>query len=787
MDNKTVSNSKKRSSRKKKKQSVRWKSLFGAFFGRLFGTWLLKFCLTGVALVAAFSVYLDAVVTRQFEGKKWAIPAKVYARPVELYQGKLMAPSELQSQLKRQGYQPVRTVSRPGTFSREDNSFVIHSRGFHFPDGSETPVFARIGFSGDQVSSLTGREEQNIPLIRLDPQPIGGIYPASYEDRLLIRTSQAPKYLIPGLLAIEDRDFYDHYGISFSSIGRALVVNLKAGGVVQGGSTITQQLVKNFFLSNERTLSRKIQEAIMAFLLELHYSKDEILETYLNEVYLGQHGRRAIHGFGMASQFYFARPIQELNLAQTALMVAIVKGPSYYDPRRFPQRALTRRNLVLDVLAEQGLVPVTEAERSKKLPLGVVTREQVSTSDFPAYIDLVKRQLRHYYNETDLTNEGLRIFTNLDPILQRKAQESLTGTLDTFLDEEDKDKELQGAMVVTSAQTGDLLAMVGDRNPGYAGFNRAIEAYRPVGSLLKPAVYLTALERPHRYTLTTPVNDSSVPISNGKGGFWEPQNYDRKSRGQVPMYEALAKSYNQATANLGMELGLNSVLKTLQKLGIEQKLPAYPSVLLGAVPLAPIDIANMYQTIASGGYRMPIRAIDAVVDSQGRPLRRYSLSVEQVVDPEPMELLRHSLSIAMTEGTGRRAYQSVSPTITLGGKTGTTNDQRDSWFAGYSGNIMAVTWLGYDDNSPTRFTGSSGALRVWSQFMGSVPISSAAPLNSNNLEYVWVDPLSNSRSQDFCEGARQFPYIRGSVPSEYGGCEPVEDASMMDKIRAWFQ
>ena len=703
-------------------------------------------------MIAASAVYLDAIVTREFKGKKWAIPAKVYARPVELYQGKLIAPSELQAQLKRQGYQPVRTVSRPGTFSREDNNFAIHSRGFHFPDGSESPVFAKLEFSGNQISSVTSRDNKNLPLVRLDPQPVGGIYPASYEDRLLIRLNQAPKYLIPALLAIEDRDFYDHYGVSLSSIGRALLVNLKAGGVVQGGSTITQQLVKNFFLTNERTLSRKAQEAIMAFLLELHYGKDDILETYLNEVYLGQHGRRAIHGFGMGSQFYFARPIQELNLAQTALMVAIVKGPSFYNPRRFPERAMARRNLVLDVLAEQGLVPLAEVERSKKLPLGVVTREQIQTSDFPAYIDLVKRQLRQHYNETDLTSEGLRIFTNLDPILQRKAQESVTDTLDDLLDKEykeGKDKQLQGAMVVTSAQTGDLLALVGDRNPGYAGFNRAIEAYRPVGSLLKPAVYLTALERPHRYTLTTPVNDSSVPISDGKGGYWEPQNYDRNSRGQVPMYEALANSYNQATANLGMELGLGSILKTLKTLGIEQKLPAYPSVLLGAVPMAPIDIANMYQTIASGGYRMPIRAIDAVVDSQGKPLTRYSLSVEQAVDPEPMELLRHSLSIAMKEGTGRRAYQTISPNITLGGKTGTTNDLRDSWFAGYSGNLMAVTWLGYDDNSPTRFTGSSGALRVWSRFMGSVPIRSAEPLHSSNLEYVWVDPLNNSRSHDF--------------------------------------
>ncbi|OED41679.1 penicillin-binding protein 1B [Endozoicomonas sp. (ex Bugula neritina AB1)] len=733
--------------------------------------------------MAAAAIYLDASVTRQFEGKKWAIPAKVYARPVELYEGKLIAPDELQAQLKRQGYQAVRTVSRPGTFSRTGNQFVIYSRGFHFPDGSEQPRYAEVSFNGSEVSSLRGRQDHNLPLLRLDPQPIGGIYPASYEDRLLIRISQAPKFLIPGLLAIEDRDFYSHYGVSISSIARAMVVNLKAGGVVQGGSTITQQLVKNFFLSNERTVVRKAKEALMALLLEFHYTKDEILETYLNEVYLGQQGRRAIHGFGMASQFYFAQPLQELNLARTALLIAMVKGPSYYDPRRYSKRALERRNLVLDVLADQGLVPRSEVERSKKLPLGVVSREQVKTNAFPAYIDFVKRQLRNDYKETDLTSEGLRVFTNLDPIIQRKAQSSVSNTLKNL----DSSDELQGAMVVTSAQTGDLLALVGDRNPGYAGFNRAIEAYRPVGSLLKPAIYLTALEQPRKYSLTTLVNDTSVKIKDGKGGFWQPQNYDKKSNGQVPLYLALAKSYNQAAANTGMALGLRNVLNTIERLGITEELPPYPSVLLGSVSLAPIEIANIYQTIASGGFRMPIRAIDAVVDNQGNALKRYNLSVERVVEPEPMELLRTAMSIGMKEGTGRRAYQSIHPSTRLGGKTGTTNDQRDSWFAGYSGNLMSVVWLGKDDNAPTKLTGSSGALKVWSRFMSSVPLQSVQPLRGTELEMTWVNPASNSRSHKYCEGARRLPYIKESIPTVYGGCKPTEGTNMIDKIKAWFQ
>ncbi len=771
MVKKTVRKPKKVSVRKKK-PAIRWKSL------------ILKLITTGIVLLIAVAIYLDAIVIRQFEGKKWAIPAKVYARSVELYDGKMLTAEQLQTQLKRQGYQAVRQVSRPGTFSRTGDRFTIYSRGFHFPDGAESSRLANVQFSGQQVASVKDRRDAVLPLLRLDPQPIGGIYPSSYEDRLLIRLDQTPKYLLPALLAIEDRNYYEHYGVSPGSIARAMVVNFKAGGVVQGGSTLTQQLVKNFYLSNERSFIRKGKEAIMALLLEFHYSKDEILETYLNEVYLGQQGRRAIHGFGLASQFYFAQPIQELNLARTALLVAIVKGPSYYGPRRYSERALERRNLVLDVLADQGVVPRVEAERSKKLPLGIVSREQVKTNAFPAYIDLVKKQLRQDYDDSDLTSEGLRIFTNLDPIIQRQAQSSLSRTVDIL----DKAGQLQGAMVVTSAQTGDLLALVGDRNPGFDGFNRAVEARRPVGSLLKPAIYLTALEHPDRFTLTTPVNDSSVKISDGKGGFWEPKNYSKKSHGPVPLYLALSKSYNQAAANTGMAVGLRNVIQTAERLGISSSMPSYPSVLLGAVSLAPIEIANMYQTIASAGFRMPIRAIDAVVDARGQSLKRYSLSVEQVVDAAPMELLRYSMIHTMKEGTGRRAYQSIDKSIRLAGKSGTTNDLRDSWFAGFSGNLMTVVWLGKDDNSPTTLTGSSGALRVWSRFMSAMPLQSIKSVRSDQLEYQWVDPAANKRSHQYCSGAEELPYIKGSIPGEYGGCQSEGGKpSLIDKIRDWFQ
>ncbi|WP_228550516.1 penicillin-binding protein 1B [Endozoicomonas sp. OPT23] len=750
-------------------------------------SFLFKLGLCGLALLLTYSAYLDSVVTQKFERKKWAIPAQVYARPLELYEGRLLNPKELQAQLKRQGYQAVRAASRAGTFSRSGNTFVIYSRAFHFPDGAEVSRKAKVIFVGNEVISLTNADNTALPLLRLDPQPVGGIYPATYEDRVLIRTSQAPKYLTKALTAIEDQRFYEHWGLSPTSIARAFIVNVMAGGVVQGGSTLTQQLVKNFYLTNERTLTRKVNEAIMSVLLEVHYSKDEILEAYLNEVYLGQHGRRAIHGFGLASQFYFAQPLKELSLAKTALLVGIVKGPSYYNPRRFPERALERRNLVLDVLAAEGIVSQIEVDRSKKLPLGIVSREQINTSAFPAYIDMVKKQLREDYDNKDLTSEGLRIFTNMDPIIQRYAQKSMTDTVSAL---EKNNPDLQGAMVVTSAQTGDLLAVVGDKRPGYVGFNRAIEAQRQVGSLLKPAIYLTALEQPARFTLTTQVKDSAIKVKDGKGGFWEPQNYDGKSRGDVPLQKALTHSYNQAATQTGMALGVPNVLDTVHRLGISKSLPEYPSVLLGAVSLSPMEIAAMYQTIASGGYRMPIRAIEAVVDAQGQPLKRYNISVKKAFDAAPVELLRSAMGQVMREGTGRRAYWSIDKKIQLAGKTGTTNDSRDSWFAGFTGNLLAVTWLGNDDNSPTSLTGSSGALRVWSKLMQQIPISSVKSLNSDKLEYVWVKPATHKLADKTCEGAVQVPYIIGSAPREYDECTSPARAkarNFFESIRTWFE
>ncbi|MGY0219789.1 penicillin-binding protein 1B [Endozoicomonadaceae bacterium StTr2] len=766
-----------------------------SFFHRFRST-LIKLAITGLAVLMMLLAWVDAIITEKFDGRKWQIPAKVYASPLELYEGRQINPDKLQKQLKQQGYQAVSNVRRPGTFSRQGNGYVIYSRGFHFPDGDEMPRKAKVRIAGDKVTSLRDHRGSVLPLLRLDPQLIGGIYPSSYEDRLLIRATQTPKYLIPGLLAVEDRDFYDHFGLSVSGIARAFWVNLQAGGVVQGGSTLTQQLVKSFYLSNERTLTRKAKEALMSIALDLRYDKDEILETYLNEIYLGQQGRRAIHGFGLASQFYFSQPLQELDLARTALLVGIVKGPSYYNPRRYPQRARARRNLVLDVMVSEGLVPKAEAERSKRLPLGVVSRAQLDGNAFPAYLDLVKQQLRQDYDNQDLTSEGLRIFTHMDPLLQRQAQTSMSGALQQ-LDRKGKPR-LQGAMVVTSAQTGDVLAVVGDRQSGYAGFNRAIEARRPVGSLLKPAIYLTALQQ--GYTLGSIISDAPVEVQGTKES-WKPRNYDKKSHGNVLLYDALLKSYNQAAARLGMQLGLDNVLATLQTLGLNASIPAYPSVLLGSSALSPLEMTAMYQTFATGGFRAQPRAIRAVVNAQGETLKRYALEITQVVADEPMALVRHAMTGVMKEGTGRGVYRQLDPAIRVAGKTGTTNDQRDSWFAGFSDDLLAVVWVGNDDNTPTHLTGSSGALRVWGNFMRQVAPSSLHEPSGDRIRWTWIDRTNGLKGRQMCDNTVRLPYVAGTEPagssrrcgtgirSKPEVSPPAADKkeSLLDKFKAWFQ
>nr|WP_298147933.1 penicillin-binding protein 1B [uncultured Pseudomonas sp.] len=747
--------------------------------------WAIKLGLVGLVVLAVFAVYLDAVVQEKFSGKRWTVPAKVYARPLELFVGQKLAKNDFLQELDALGYRRETAVSGPGAVSVAGNNLELHTRGFQFYESSEPAQRIRVRFSGDYVAGLSQANGGNLAVARLEPMLIGGLYPAHQEDRLLIKLEQLPPYLAQTLVAVEDRDFYDHFGVSPKGIARAIWINATAGQLRQGGSTLTQQLVKNFYLTNERSLTRKATEAMMAVLLELHYDKSEILEAYLNEVFLGQDGQRAVHGFGLASQYFFSQPISELKLDQVALLVGMVKGPTYYNPRRHPERALERRNLVLDVLVEQGVVTLEQAEQAKRKPLGITQRGSMADSSFPAFLDLVKRQLREDYREQDLTEEGLRIFTSFDPILQFKAENALLESLKRMSGRKGAD-EIEAGMVVTNPETGEVQALIGSRQPRFAGFNRALDAIRPIGSLIKPAIYLTALERPSQYTLTSVLEDQPFSIKGQDGQVWTPQNYDHKAHGNIFLYQGLAHSYNLSSVKLGMELGVPTVLKTMDRLGVVQKWPAYPSMLLGAGALSPLEVADMYQTLANGGFNTPLRGIRSVLTAEGEPLKRYPFQIQQRFDAGAVYLLQSAMQRTMREGTGRSVYNRLPASLKLAGKTGTSNDSRDSWFAGFSQDLLAVVWMGRDDNGPTPFTGASGALQVWTEFMyraDPLPLDMPQP---DNVVQAWMDPNTGLGSDPSCPGAVQMPYIRGSEPAPGQGCglqAPVD--SVMDWVRGW--
>ena len=772
---KAVQPRKKRLSRSKPKSG--WRRFF---------TW--RYLLLGTVVFAvAWVIYLDIIIRVQFEGKRWALPAQVYGRPLELYAGSPLSPDAFHQELQQLGYRYVYRASEPGSFSQQDSEFRLYRRAFHFWDGAVPAQLLDVRFSDDVVQHvLDAKTGKELDIVRLEPPRVGGIYPTHREDRVLVKLAEVPPLLPQGLVAVEDRDFYHHHGVAPRAIARAVLANLKAGATVQGGSTLTQQLVKNFFLSNQRSLWRKANEAVMAVLLEWHYDKDEILEAYLNEIYLGQEKSRAIHGFGLASHFYFDRPIQNLSLPQIATLIALVRGPSYYDPDRHPQRLRERRDLILEIMAEQGVITSTQANQAKLSKLGIA-KGQGGDTRYPAFMDLVRRQLQRDYRSEDLTSEGLRIFTTFDPRVQQAAEQALRRRVQLLDLQRGLQGQLQGAAIVTDTTSGEVLAVVGDRQPRYAGFNRALDAQRQIGSLIKPAVYLTALEQPDKYTLATPLNDTPIRLQAPDGTVWSPDNYDGESHGTVPLYYALVHSYNQATVRLGMDLGFERIADTLQRLGASREIPPYPSMLLGAVSFTPYEVAGLYQSLASGGFHTPLRVIREVMTANGERLRHFPLDVQQVVDPAYVTVLVSALHEVTQSGTARSLQQLLPEGLSVAGKTGTTNDLRDSWFAGFSGEHLAVVWLGRDDNQPIGLTGSSGALTVWADILSHIPTRPLSAPVADKVTYHWIDRNNGLLSGEDCENAISLAFVAGSAPTEHATCREPETPSTMDRTVNWFK
>lgn len=732
-------------------------------------------------LLASYLGYLDYNVRTQFEGKRWAIPARVYASPVELYAGYNLTAAKFEELLQTLHYRHDAQLSSEGTYFKSGSQISVKTREFTFWDQTQPSSVIRVNFTASGIANIVDASQtKDLAIVRLDPVQIGSLYPTIKEDRILIKLEEAPDALIKGLLASEDRDFYQHIGISFKGIARAMWMNVLAGHMVQGGSTITQQLVKNFYLTSERSLSRKVKEALMALILEYRYSKDEILEAYLNEIYLGQDGASAVHGFGLASEFYFGSSLKDLPLEHIASLIALVRGPSEYDPRRYADRSLQRRNLVLEEMEAEGYITKKQADEARAKPLNVIANTHRSTNRYPGFLDLVKRQLRQDYKEEDLTSEGLRIFTTLDTRVQDALEETATKKLNQ-LEKLPKANELEAAAVVTRRDSGEIAALMSGREQSAAGFNRAMDAVRPIGSLIKPVVYLTALEYPDKYTITTPVSDTAIVVKGAGGNDWSPSNYDHQEHGTVGFHTALAHSYNLATVRIGMDIGVARVAKTLRSMGITRPVDLFPSLLLGAAHLTPMEVTQIYQTLAGDGFATPLKGIRAVVAADGTRLQSYPFTVRQVLDPSVTYIVNTILQEVMHEGTGRSAYSSFPESYGLVGKTGTTNDSKDSWFAGYTGDYLAVVWIGRDDNKPAGLTGASGALQVWTSLMKQVSTQPVTLIPPDNIKMAWVDPANGLLANENCFGAKEYPFIIGSAPEESSPCvdSPVNQIETM--------
>jgi penicillin-binding protein 1B len=725
-----------------------------------------------VLAVIVYGVYLDQEVTHQFEGRRWTLPAQIFAAPLELYAGLPLSQPDLEHELQRLQYRRVDRLERPGTFREQGNRVDVALRPGRFADESRPASILTVSVDVNGIESLHDSTGKDVAIVRLEPLLIGSIFPIHGEDRIVVTPQEVPPLLPAALKAVEDRNFDTHHGVDPAGIARALWVNVRAGQIEQGGSTLTQQLVKSYFLDSRRTAGRKLREAAMALALEAHFSKGDLMNAYINEIFLGQDGDRAIHGFGLASRFYFGKPLSELDLSEVALLVSIVRGPSYYDPRRHPDRVRVRRDLVLKVMAERNIIKPAEAQAAARKPLGVTAK--ASGTYYPAYLDFVRRTLRRDYRNEDLTQEGLRIYTSLEPRAQDQAEHALERELER-LDHTHKypDAKLEGAVVVTSSQSGDVIAIVGSRNVGYDGFNRALDARRPFGSLVKPFIYLTALET-GRYNAATVVQDAPVSIKLVNGKLWQPENFTRQTYGPVPLVRALAESLNLATVGVGMDIGLPKISQTLQRFGLPRAPAEVPSMLLGAVDVTPMEAAQMYNGLANGGFRTPLRAVRAVISEDGKTIRAFPLQVTPVATPENIYQLDRMMEQVMVRGTGKPARSVLPANLVVAGKSGTSSDLRDNWFAGFSGSHMAVVWVGYDDNLPTGFTGSSGALPVWARLMAGLGTTSWNVPMPESLAETWIDYPTGLQVEAGCSSTESAPIavpVGTQIPLK-PGCGP---------------
>lgn len=651
------------------------------------------------------------------DGQTWILPAEIYSKINSIRLRDKLTLAQTKQILLKNGFRQTTMVATPSDFKIENDTIVLLRDAFPFPNRSEPQRFLRLRFEQNKLNviedliNLSAIEEFQLP-----PKLIAMLQSESEnEERLAIRLQNYPRLLIDTLLLTEDHRFYQHEGISLLGIIRATIANIQAGHRVQGGSTLTQQLVKNLFLSNERTFTRKINEALMALILDWRYDKDRILETYLNEIYLGQNGDSQIHGFELASHFYFGRSAREISLDQIALLVGMVKGPSLYNPWRNPQKAIERRNVVLHLLLEHQVINQELYHLLSKRPLGVQEKGRINRK-YPAFIQTLQTELRKLNDIKANMLSGARIFSTLDIEQQRQAENAVITGL-SQLQTKYRNPHLEAAMVVADYHNGEVQAIVGGSQTNYAGFNRASVAKRQIGSLVKPAIYLTALSNPKQFQLNTPIENQPLTIRIKGSPPWQPRNYDRTYSGSVLLIDALVRSLNIPTVNIGMKVGLTQVIETQKAMGWNKvDIPKMPSMLLGTYAISPYQVTKLFQTIANYGNSITLTTIDRITDQQSNILYQRAMQPEQVVPAQAALQTLFAMQQVVERGTARRLQQEFSH-LHLAGKTGTTNNSRDTWFVGIDGRNVATVWLGRDDNNETKLTGASGALQLYRHYL----------------------------------------------------------------------
>ncbi len=740
-------------------------------------SYLQIFALVAVPLsffLGVYLFYLDYTIRTKFESHRWNLPSRVYADAFYLYPGQKASPASVEERLQRLSYKRVASsVKSAGEFAKDASSVTVYLHTFSYPSEEFAGFPLTLRFDQNQLKEIRRNDtDETLRTLRLEPELIGSIFDDKMEDRSLVTLAEIPEPLIQAVIAIEDERFYQHHGIDPLAVLRAFLTDLLHLRAMQGGSTLTQQLVKNYFLTPEKTLVRKLNEMLMAVLLEIRYSKEEILEAYFNEIYFGQRGPVSVTGVEEAARFYFSKGVSQLTLAESALLAGLIRAPGAYSPYHNLTKAYDRRNFVLKSMLDQDLIDAKDFEAAKREKI-VLPKAKTSSQVFqaPYFIDFVQSELKEHYPAEVLKSEGLRIFTTLDMEMQEVAEAAVTARLSELETGSPKLKKLreegqtlQGALIALQPQTGAIRALVGGRDFETSQFNRVRDAHRQPGSAFKPFVYLTALSE--GYTLASTVEDTSFTVKAGEED-WTPKNYDKVEHGPVTLREALEKSYNIATSRLAIAVGLEKIVKIAHAAGITSPMEAFPALALGAFEVTPLELVQAYTLFPNQGTGTRPIAITAVVTREGVVLEKKGFEMKKIVSPELAYLMNHALRGVLDRGTASSA-RTLGFTGLGAGKTGTTSDYRDSWFVGYTPDLLALTWVGYDDGTLTGLSGASGALPIWTRLMTQVNPPGALKSDFPATDRIVRVKVSKTggRYRSGCGEPFEEVFLEGTEPKE---------------------